>query len=174
MRRLFCPFLTTALMAACAAPEPVPEQTPAPPQAGTQSERKPPRASVARVAPKATKPGPIPTRPLNVRTDCNFRDETGYNGMMKLEVKQALVQTFEARVNIPKYGNCRFDMKNFRQTREMPNVELSHLRDPCIVRVWEQGERVTVAFQQCQKMCSGNAWQHLWPILTDTRDGSCA
>jgi hypothetical protein len=56
----------------------------------------------------------------------------------------------------------------------MPNVIMKHLSDRCIVHVWEQGERVTVAFQQCQKMCSGNAWEGLWPILTDTRDGSCA
>lgn len=93
---------------------------------------------------------------------------------MKLTVEQARVQAFQASVTIPRSGNCQFDLKHFRQTRKLPNVELSHLRDPCIVRVWEQGGRVTVAFQQCQKICSGSAWERLWPILTDTRDGFCA
>lgn len=120
------------------------------------------------------KPGPIPTRALNVATECSFRDETGYGGKLKLSIDQARVQAFEAAVDIPRRGICRFNLKNFRQTRELPTVELSHLRDPCVVRVWEQGTRVTVAFQQCRSMCSGNAWDHLWPILNDRQDGSCA
>ena len=72
------------------------------------------------------------------------------------------------------HGACRFDLKDFRQTKELPAVELSQARGRCIVRVWEQGERVTVAFQQCEKMCSGNSYSYLWPILNDRRKGSCA
>lgn len=123
---------------------------------------------------KINRPGPIPTRPLNVLAECRFRDETGYSGNLTLTIDQATVQAFEAAVNVPKRGVCQFSLKNFRQTKALPNVELSHLSDPCIVRVWEQGSRVTVAFQQCRKMCSGKAWEHLWPILADTQDGSCA
>lgn len=164
----------TLLTAACVGPEPA--QTPAPslppptPEAGAKS------APVAPVAalPRKKKPGPIPTRPINVKADCSFRDESGYGGMMKLAIDQARVQSFQATVTIPQRGSCRFDLKNFRQTRELPTVRLMHLHDPCIVHVWEQGERITVAFQECQKMCSGSAWEGLWPILTDTRDGSCA
>lgn len=168
---LFC---STLLIASCAVPDRVQEPAPAPAAAKPPPAIEPPPVAAVPAATKARKPGPIPTRPLNVRADCNFRDETGYNGTMKLAVEQARVQAFAANVNIPRRGNCSFDLKNFRQTRDLPNVELSHLRDRCIVRVWEQGERVTVAFQQCQKMCSGNAWESLWPILTDRRDGSCA
>ena len=135
---------------------------------------KSPAAEAPLVAPKHKKPGPIPTRALNAQAECSFRDESGYNGAMKLAVVEARVNSFEANVNIPQRGTCRFDLRDFRQTRELPNVELSHRQDRCIVRVWEQGERVTVAFQQCQKMCSGDAWEYLWPILTDRRNGSCA
>jgi hypothetical protein len=166
--------LLVIFIVACAAPEPIPEQKatsqPSPPKA----EARPRPTTATPIAAKSKKPGPIPTRALNVSTDCKFKDETGYSGAMKLAVAQAKVQAFEASVSIPQHGFCRFDLKDFRQTRELPNVELGHLRDRCIVRVWEQGERVTVAFQQCQKMCSGKAWDHLWPILNDTRDGSCA
>lgn len=168
------PILLSLLVAACAAPEPAPEPVAALPEVKPQPATKSPHPAAARAAPKAKKPGPIPTRPLNVNAECSFRDEAGYNGMMKLTVEHARVQTFEASVTIPRRGNCRFNLKNFRQTRDLPNVELSHLHNRCIVRVWEQGERVTVAFQQCQKMCSGNAWEHLWPILVDRRDDSCA
>jgi hypothetical protein len=162
--------LSAILLASCATPE-------KPPAAAAESPPQPIAVAApaeSRAKARVRRPAPIPVRPLNVKTDCTFRDETGYAGAMKLAVEEARVHAFAARVRIPGQGSCRFDMRDFRQTREMPNVELSHLRDRCIVRVWEQGERVTVAFQQCQKMCSGGAWERLWPILTDRRDGSCA
>ena len=84
------------------------------------------------------------------------------------------MRSFAAKVNIPKRGSCRFDLKDFRQTKSLPAIELSQNKGRCIVRVWEQGERVTVAFQQCEKMCSGNAHSYLWPILNDRNKGSCA
>lgn len=174
MRPALAPLLLSLLIGACAVPDRAPQTVSPAEQAQPRAEIKVAPVAAAPRKPKAGKPGPIATRALNVRTDCKFQDETGYNGTMTLTVEQARVQTFAANVNIPRRGNCKFDLKNFRQTRELPNVMLNHLRDRCIVHVWEQGERVTVAFQQCQKMCSGNAWEGLWPILTDTRDGSCA
>lgn len=119
------------------------------------------------------KRGPIPTRALNVAADCAFKDETGYRGGMKLKVADAQVRTFEARVDIPGRGACRFDLKDFRQTASMPNVALSAQRSRCIVRMWEQGRRVTVAFNNCQDRCSGSAYSYLWPILADAQTGSC-
>ena len=158
--------IATLFLGACAAPEKA-----APPAA----EAPPPApAVVAKPAPKPAKPGPIPVRPLNVKTDCSFRDETGHHGALKLDVAEAKVNAFEARVNIPRRGACRFALKDFRQTKELPAIELSQAKGRCIVRVWEQGERVTVAFQQCEKMCSGNSYSYLWPILNDRQKGSCA
>lgn len=119
------------------------------------------------------KRGPIPTRALNVAADCTFKDETGYRGVMKLKVADAQVRTFEARVDIPGRGACRFDLRDFRQTASMPNVALSAQRSRCIVRMWEQGRRVTVAFNNCQDRCSGKAYSYLWPIMADAQTGSC-
>jgi len=163
-----------AFLGACATPPPkgeAPVAVVAPPSAPvTEAPPVPPVAA----KPRAEKPGPIPTRPLTVGADCKFRDETGYNGELKINVEQARVSSFEARVNIPHHGSCSFNLKNFRQTRELPTVELRHRSNRCVVHVWEQGERVTVAFQQCQAMCSGKAWEHLWPVLAYRSDGSCA
>jgi hypothetical protein len=163
-------------LAACAITEPTPPPPPPAKADPPRSETKLPTERTKKQPPVLAlkRPTAIPTRALNVTAQCSFKDETGYNGNMRLSVQDAKVQAFDAAVNIPGRGTCRFDLKSFRQTRELPNVELSHLREPCIVRVWEQEERVTVAFQQCQKMCSGKAWDHLWPILADRRDGSCA
>lgn len=164
-RTLFL-LIPALILAACAAPEKAPPVAEAPPPA--------PLAKAPPAKARPARPGPIPVRPLNVKTECSFRDETGYSGALKLEVAEARVHAFTAKVNIPKRGACRFDLKDFRQTRELPAIELSQNRGRCIVRMWEQGERVTVAFQQCEKMCSGNSYNHLWPILNDRRDGTCA
>lgn len=117
---------------------------------------------------------PIPVRPLSVKTDCSFRDETGTSGMLKLDVAAARVRAFEAKVNYPQHGICNFVLRDFRQTKEMPAIELTQNGGSCIVRMWEQGTRVTVAFQQCERMCSGSAWDQLLPLIYDRRDGSCA
>lgn len=120
------------------------------------------------------RPTPIPVRALNVQADCSYRDETGGSGALRLDVVAARVRAFAATANFPQHGNCRFALKDFRQTKGMPAVELSQPDVPCIVRMWEQGTRVTVAFQQCGSMCSGSAWDQLLPLIYDRRDGSCA
>lgn len=155
--------LAPLVIASCAAIEretpatvPTPEPTPSP-----------------TAMPKRTRPGPIPTRALNVKADCSFHDETGYNGAMKLHVANAQVHAFEAAVNIPRRGTCNFNLHKFRQSKSMPNVELSAPGSACIVRMWEQGQRVTVAFNQCASMCTGDAFTYLWPILADSHNGSC-
>ncbi len=131
-----------------------------------------PAQRAERPAPRARR-GPIPLRPLNVRSDCAFKDETGYNGAMKLRVAAGLVQEFEATVNHPKHGTCRFALRDFRQTKDMPNVELQGERRRCTVRMWEQGRQVAVAFSACKTMCSGDVVDYLWPILADAYNGSC-
>ncbi|MCB1892762.1 MAG: hypothetical protein KIT42_07220 [Rhodocyclaceae bacterium] len=167
MTRKLALLLPVLVLGACATPDKTP-----PPAAETPLPA--PVETTPPVVAKTARPGPIPVRPLNVKTECKFRDETGYNGALKLDVAGAQVHAFEAKVNIPKRGACRFDLKDFHQTRELPAIELSQTRGKCIVRVWEQGERVTVAFQQCEQMCSGSSYPYLWPILNDRRDGSCA
>jgi hypothetical protein len=72
-------------------------------------------------------------------------------------------------------GRCGGEGAVLCREGEHPEArQLSQNKGRCIVRVWEQGERVTVAFQQCEKMCSGNAHSYLWPILNDRNKGSCA
>lgn len=117
---------------------------------------------------------PIPVRPLNVKADCSYRDETGGSGLLKLDVAAGRVRTFEAKANFPQHGSCHFVLKDYRQTKEMPAVELSQPNGSCIVRMWEQGTRVTVAYQQCERMCTGSAWDQLLPMIYERRDGSCA
>lgn len=118
------------------------------------------------------KPPPIATRALNISSDCSFRDPTGYRGTLRLDVSNAEVRSFEARVDVPEHGACRFDLTDFRQTATLPNVVLKARGSACTVRMWEQGRRVTVAFTDCADRCSGDAYPYLWPILAN-RSGGC-
>lgn len=165
------------LAAGCATTEP-PPAAPAPPPAvePPQAEVKPPPATVDEQAElkhlmnRSLKP--IPTRPLNVRTQCKFSDPTGYRGTLQLEVREAAVERFEAEVTIPKRGVCRFALKDFAQAEHLPNVRLA--AGACSVRMWEQGTRTTVAFTGCAAQCSGEAFDYLWPILVETKRGRCS
>lgn len=119
-------------------------------------------------------PRAIATRPINVKADCSFKDPTGYRGTMKLQVADAQVRQFEATVTVPEHGSCSFALRDFSQTAQMPNPVLRHRSNGCEVRVWEQGQRVTVAFVRCRDNCSSRgAFERLWPILANASNGSC-
>lgn len=147
-----------ALIAACATP-PAPPEAVAVPEAARPSER----------------PGrlkPMPVRPLNVQADCRFKDEVGYSASARLDVSYSEVRSFAATVDVPRRGSCRFDLADFQQVRTQPHVELK-ARDGCVVRMWEQGDQVTVAFAQCASRCDRGTFDYVWPILVDRPSGRC-
>lgn len=115
---------------------------------------------------------PMPVRPLTVRADCQFKDEAGYGGTARLDVSYSEVRSFAATVDVPKRGSCRFDLADFKQVQKEPHVEL-RARDGCTVRMWEQGEQVTVSFTQCASRCSRGTFDYVWPILVDRPSGRC-
>lgn len=115
-----------------------------------------------------------PTRRLDLRTDCAFRDPRGYRGTLKIDVRQAEVKQFAAEIAIPPYGVCRFALDGFTQAATLPNVHLTAKDGSCAVRLWEQGKRTTVAFSDCAAQCSGDAFDYLWPIFVETKSGRCS
>lgn len=160
--------LAVALAAAgCTTPR-APEPEPAGPAAepGRPADRAPSRRAERYL--KA-----LPDRPLSVAAQCRFTDPDGYQGRLNLGVQDARVQRFEADVFIPGRGNCRFNLKDFRQTGTKP-VTLRNAKGDCEVHMWEQGRQVTVAFGKCRSQCSGEARDYLWPILVNAGDGSCS
>lgn len=115
---------------------------------------------------------PMPVRPLNVQADCRFKDEVGYSASARLDVSYSEVRSFAATVEVPRRGSCRFDLADFKQVRREPHVEL-RARDGCVVRLWEQGDQVTVAFAQCAGNCDRGTFDYVWPILVDRPSGRC-
>jgi hypothetical protein len=169
-----------ALAAGCASEDATKKQARAPQSAPAQqaakSEAPAPEQAEAKKEHSGRKSAAkaIPVRPLNVKADCAFHDPTGYQGAMKLQVAEARVQRFEASIQIPPHGSCRFDLKDFRQTDQMPNPVLKAQGSGCEVHLWEQGSRVTVAFARCRDMCTTlAAFERLWPILAYAANGSC-
>lgn len=117
---------------------------------------------------------PQPTRPLNVRSKCTHKDAVGTRTNLNLLVKNAEVKTFEARVDIPKHGTCRFSLGKFKQVATLPNVLLEATDGSgCTARMWEQGPRVTIAFNNCPASCDGQTFDYLWPIMVEAKSGRC-
>jgi hypothetical protein len=161
------------LLAGCATPEPPPPPPPPPPKVEKpKMESQPLKHLKGRNVQELI--NAIHTRPLNVKTRCSFRDEvTGTRGHLDLQVKEDEVKRFVAQVNVPKRGICRFDIKDFGQTGARQPVTLTGKGNSCAVRMWEQGTKVTVAFNECTAKCDGNAFEYLWPILIDGKTGRC-
>ena len=117
---------------------------------------------------------PQATRPLNVRARCTHKDAIGTVTRLDLLVKEADVKTFDAQVAIKGYGTCRFSLNDFEQAQKMPQAMLRHKHNKdCTVRMWEQDQKVTVAFNTCPKACERDTFSYLWPILVDAKTGRC-
>ncbi len=161
--------LAALLLAACAEPERRVEETPPPPPAAEQKLQSQPLKYMAGRTFK-----PQPTRPLNVRSRCTHRDAVGTRTRLDLLVKNAEVKTFALEVAIPKHGTCRFNLNGFAQREKLPQVLLA-AKDgsACSVRMWEQGSRVTIAFNSCPKACDGETFDYLWPVMVEAKSGRC-
>ena len=117
---------------------------------------------------------PQPTRPLNVNSHCSHKDEIGTQTSLDLLVKEAEVREFDAQVSMKGHGTCRFTLTEFDQVERLPQALLRHKKHSgCLVRMWEEGPKVTVAFNSCPKSCEGNAFSYLWPILVEADSGRC-
>lgn len=117
---------------------------------------------------------PMPTRPLNVRSRCSHKDAIGTQTRLDLLVKEASVKTFKAEVRMKGHGTCRFNLNDFDQVEKLPQALLRHKTQAnCLVRMWEQGPKVTIAFNSCAKSCDGQAFDYLWPIMVEAKSGQC-
>jgi hypothetical protein len=152
-------------------PTPITTPTPAPPLAPI-AKIAPPAPSVPK--PSAASPAPFDAGTLSVRSACTARDQNGYTESIKLDVDRGRVAQLEAKIDIPRRGSCGFRLADFRQTRTEPHVELqSNNGSMCTVRMWQQGERFTVAFNECAEKCTRGAFDYVWPVQLNSADGSC-
>jgi hypothetical protein len=116
-----------------------------------------------------------PTEPRlqNAAVSCNYKDEGGVRGKAMLLVDNHKLTRFTARIEMPNGGICQFDSKKMEQLPFEQGIALQSKGDECIVRMWEQKHRITIAAYSCHKQCSKGSFSYLWPIIMDTRVGTC-
>ncbi|MDQ8020742.1 MAG: hypothetical protein REI94_02810 [Moraxellaceae bacterium] len=190
--RLTALIILLAALTACATPEPPltePATTPPAPTTAMQDAEKmgavkpePERVTTTprpgssstsrRTNPRNLKP--MPTRPLQVAMNCRFRNETGYNGDARVEVRDGTVRRLQVNYNLPGRGSCQMVFDPAHQTQRLPSVELRHASTGCTARLWEQGDQATVSFTGCAAHCTNaEAFQYVWPVLMNRRSGRC-
>jgi hypothetical protein len=110
---------------------------------------------------------------LTMSGNCIGKEETGYAENARVDVAGGQVRALEARIDIPGHGSCTYRLADFRQTRQMPFVELlARSNSACAVRIWQQGDRITVAATDCAEKCTRGAFEYAWPIEFNTA-GRC-
>lgn len=178
MRYWLAPLAVVLLVAGCATPPPDSEQ-PTEPVASKKSTNRPARQpGLSAEAQRALARRGIKqhdTSPVSVASRCSHVDEIGTATKLNLQVDDGDVRDFQANVAIKGRGTCRFALNDFRQESATPQVLLRHAKDSkCTVRMWrEQGEKIAVAFNSCEKSCDGKAFDYLWPILVESKTGQC-
>jgi hypothetical protein len=116
----------------------------------------------------------LPTVGLTIKGSCVARDESGYAENVQLDVSDGRVRQFDARVDVPKRGSCRFQLVEFQQTKLSPHVELvARTSAACVIRMWQQGDRVTVTANDCAEKCARGAFEYVWPMQLDRATGGC-
>jgi hypothetical protein len=110
--------------------------------------------------------------PLNLNGNCVAKEETGYAENVRVTVARGQVRALDARIDIPKRGSCRYQLADFRQTKQTPFVELlARSNSACAVRMWQQGDRITVAPTDCEEKCTGGAFEYAWPVQFNAAGG---
>ena len=135
----------------------------------------PPPPTPPAAAPAASQaPGAVPAAGLTFQGNCVEKDETGYAENARLSIALGEVRTLDARIDIPKHGSCRFQLKDFQQTKTTPYVELlARSNSGCALRVWEQTDRVTMAATDCKERCTRGGFEYLWPVEFRDPGGAC-
>ena len=114
----------------------------------------------------------LPVAALNLNGNCVAKEETGYAENVRVTVAGGQVRALDARIDIPNRGSCRYQLADFRQTKQTPFVELlARSNSACAVRMWQQGDRITVAPTDCEEKCTRGAFEYAWPIQFNAAGG---
>ncbi|MFN0163260.1 MAG: hypothetical protein ACKVQQ_18695 [Burkholderiales bacterium] len=115
---------------------------------------------------------PAPATGLNFAGSCVGRDESGYAENAQVRVADGKVAQMNVRIDVPSRGNCRYQLAVFKQTKQTPFVELVANNDAtCAVRMWQQGDRITLAATDCASQCTGSAFEYAWPVEFNAKGG---
>lgn len=116
----------------------------------------------------------IAYRPITIDAHCAEREEDGFREDARLAVEANRVRALDWQLWVGERGSCHFALRDFRQTREKPQVELTaNDGDGCKLFVWQEPGRVTLAHTGCEARCTAGIYEEAWPVLFDP-SGRCA
>lgn len=121
-------------------------------------------------------PRPIPAQPVDdLVGQCSQTDVDGFRENARLEVQGGRVRTLAWEIGVGRRGICRFDLRDFEQTRSRPHLELVR-RDGsgCKLLVYRDPRRITLAHAGCERSCTNGVADEAWPAMFDPRTGGCA
>ena len=122
--------------------------------------------------PVSTQPQDAPVAGMSFTGNCVAKDETGYTENAQISVADGKVSQLAVRIDVPKRGTCRYQLAAFNQTKQTPFVELvATSNSACSLRIWRQGDRVTLAATDCADKCARGAFYYAWPVAFNTAGG---
>lgn len=128
----------------------------------------------APAAPRPSSRRPMPVQSFDLEMRCTAMDERHHTVQADIDIRDSEVRYLRARLTQPDGGACEFALGDFRQTKRLPGIELVGRDSPCVLRVWEQGPQVVLAYSQCEVHCKPkSAFADLLPTLFDRRVGRC-
>lgn len=112
---------------------------------------------------------------LSLNGSCEQKEEDGFREQARLDVRSGVVEHLHWQLWVGRRGSCRFELKDFVQTRSRPHIELSARdRTGCRLLVYQDQRRVTLAHADCENRCSGGIYDEAWPVMFDPASGLCA
>lgn len=159
----------TVLLASCTSPGPggtTPSGGTAPSGGSSGATRPPPTGS--------GKP-PIADRGISLTAACKQTEEDGFREEAQLTVQNNEVRALEWQLWVGRRGSCKFSGNDFTQRQTRPHIELlAKDGSGCKLMVWQDPRRITLAHNNCQKLCSKGIYDEAWPVMFDPATGGCA
>lgn len=139
-----------------------------------QKQERPTTQAPAKTAPAPR--APATTGGLqNFQGACQQTEVDGFSENARLAVAGGEVKQLDWQVKVGKRGQCSFNLKDFRQTKQHPHIELSSVRDRrCRLMVYQEARRVTLAHAGCDSQCTNGVAEEAWPVMFNPRTGRCA
>ena len=112
----------------------------------------------------------------NFAGTCQQTDIDGFGENATLRVAGGQVQQLDWHVKVGKRGQCHFNLRDFRQTKNAPHIELlSRSRGACKLLIYQDARRVTLAHANCQSFCTPRSVaEEAWPVMFNPQTGRCA
>lgn len=140
---------------------------------------------------RSSQPAPQPSRPAaqaparpapsisDFSGSCQQTEDDGFSENARLSIVKGQVQALDWQIRVGRRGQCTFKLKDFRQTRQSPHIELKARaggrRSSCKLLVYSETRRVTLAHSGCDAFCSKPGLsEEAWPVMFNPESGRCA